>query len=248
MNGRRRWILFLAAAVTLAATAYVLLAVPRPITLREESERFQFYFDGLSGSALQPIVESLEENYGRIVGDLGLASMPVVRVKVWRSRAGFYDEMEGLLGVRYSGSDGYVYGAEELHIMLVSDAPTNAVHEFAHVASLNLNPTLANNPRWLWEAVALYEAGQFVHPARLSYMAAGDYPSIQELDSDFGTGGDRVYAVGYLLAEYVVDNWGMEALRALIEANGDTRTALETDLEAFEGGWHEWLEDKYLSQ
>jgi hypothetical protein len=247
MNGRRRWILALAAAVALAVTAYFLLAVPRPVILREESERFQFFFDGLSDSALRPIIGALEENYDRIVGDLGVASMPVVRVKVWKSKAGFYDEMDRLLGVRYPGADGYVYGAEELHMRLVSNAPGNAVHEFAHVASLNLNPTFANNPRWFWEAVAIYEAGEFVHPTRLSYMARGEYPSIQELNSDFGTGGNRIYSVGYVLAEYIVENWGMEALRELIRANGDVRTVLGTSVEEFEQGWHDWVEAKYLS-
>ena len=32
-----------------------------------------------------------------------------------------------------------------------------AVHEFAHGVSLHVNPRFGNNPRWLWEAVAIYE-------------------------------------------------------------------------------------------
>ena len=46
------------------------------------------------------------------------------------------------------------------------------VHEFAHCASMRVNPAIANNPRWLWETVALYEAGQIVDPRTLPYMTA----------------------------------------------------------------------------
>ena len=226
MDGRRRWVLLIASIVVVAAFSYYILYTPRECTLREESEHFSFYFDGFSMATIRPIIDSLEENYDRIIADLEVDSMPVVRAKVWRSRAGFYREMERLLGVRYSGADGYVYGPREFHVMLVDDVAVKAVHEFAHVVSLNLNPTFGNNPRWLWEAVAIYEAGQFVDPARLGYMVDGDYPSLEELDSAFGTRGNRIYSMGYILSEYIVDSWGMESLRDLIRANGDLESVL----------------------
>jgi hypothetical protein len=247
MVERRRLILALAAIMAVAAGSYYFLTIPRSSTLREESEHFQFFFDGLSDAPIRPIAGALEENHDRVISDLGVASMPVVRVKVWRSTEGFYDEMVRLLGVRYSGADGYVYGGEELHVRLVNDAPIKAVHEFAHVVSLNLNPTFSNNPRWLWEAVALYEAGQFVPPSRLNYMARGDYPSIQELNSDFGTGGNKIYSVGYVLAEYIIEGWGMDALRELITTNGDVSAVLGMSVDELQQGWHRWIEARYLS-
>lgn len=247
MDGRRRWALILASIAVVAAFSYYILYAPRECTLREESEHFSFYFDGFSGAGLQPIIDSLEENHDRIVADLGVGSMPVVRVKVWASKAGFYREMERLLGVRYPGADGYVFGSGEFHVMLVSDVAVKAVHEFAHVVSLNLNRRFSNNPRWLWEAVAIYEAGQFIHPNRLGYMVDGDYPSMEELDSAYGTQGNRIYSVGYLLAEYIVDGWGMGALRDLIMANGDLEEVLGVGAQEFEQGWHTWVEDRYLS-
>ena len=247
MNGRKRLIIALAAVIAVSVAYYSFLTMPRRATFREESEHFQFFFDGLSDAPLRPIAEALEDNYDRIVSDLGIDSMPVVRVKVWRYREGFYGEMERLLGVRYPGADGYVYGGEELHVRLVDDAPIKAVHELAHVVSLNLNPTFANDPRWLWEAVAIYEAGQFVHPSGLGYMARGDYPSIQELNSGFGTGGNKIYSVGYVLAEYIVEGWGMDALRELITANGDVSAVLGVSVDEFQQGWHGWVEARYLS-
>jgi len=247
MEGKRRWALVLALVAVVAAYSYYLLYAPRQCTLRVESEHFSLYYDGFSEAGLQPIIDSLEENYNRIVADLAVGSMPVVRVKVWVSRAGFYREMERLLGVRYPGADGYVFGSEEFHVMLVDDVAVKAVHEFAHVVCLNLNPTFSNDPRWLWEAVALYEAGQLVHPDRLGYMVEGDYPSLEELDSPYGTQGNRIYSVGYLLAEYVVDGWGMGFLRDLVRTNGDLESVLGVGAQEFELGWHAWVEDRYLS-
>ncbi|TRO47212.1 hypothetical protein E2P65_04720 [Candidatus Bathyarchaeota archaeon] len=247
MDGRRRWALGLAAIAVVAAFSYYLLYAPRECTLRAESEHFRFYFDGFSLDGLQPIIDSLEENFDRIVADLGVGSMPVVRVKVWVSKAGFYREMERLLGVRYPGADGYVYGSGEFHVMFVDDVAVKAVHEFAHVVCLKLNPTFGNNPRWLWEAVALYEAGQLIYPDRLGYIVDGDYPSMEELDSPYGTQGNRIYSVGYTLAEYIVDVWGMGSLRDLVRTNGDLESVLGVGAREFELGWHAWVEDKYLS-
>ena len=247
MHGRKRWVLVLATFTVISTILYFTLFVNRPAILKRESEHFSFYFDGFSEARIQPIIDSLEKNYDRIITDLEVDSMPVVRVKIWTSRMGFYREMERLLGVRYSGADGYVFGPSEFHVMLVNDDAIKAVHEFAHVVSLNLNPTFANNPRWLWEAVAIYEAGQFVHPTKLGYMVDGNYPSLEELDSSFGTRGNRIYSVGYLLADYIIDSWGMEFLRALIRTNGDLKSVLGVGVEEFAIGWYNWVEAKYFS-
>jgi len=242
-----RWALILVAIVAVSAIGYLEAADPSAMSLRDESDHFLFYFDGGSVSRIRPIMDELEENYGRIVDDLGVDSMPVVSVKIWSSRRDFYEEMERLLKVSYPGADGYVFGPDELHVRLVSNAPGNAVHEFAHVVSLNLNLRFGNNPRWLWEAVAIYEAEEFVHPASLQFMVNGDYPGIPELNSDFGTGGNRIYSVGYVLTEYIIDGWGMEALRDLIVADGDLESALGMGTGKFEVGWHHWLEAEYLA-
>jgi hypothetical protein len=31
-----------------------------------------------------------------------------------------------------------------------------------HAVSLGVNPRFGNNPRWLWESVALYQNGEFI--------------------------------------------------------------------------------------
>ena len=63
--------------------------------------------------------------------------------------------------VKCPGATGYVTGREQARILFTSAAETEsvAVHEFAHIVSLFVVPNFANNPRWLWESVAINESG-----------------------------------------------------------------------------------------
>jgi hypothetical protein len=136
-------------------------------------------------------------------------------------------------------------GADELRLLLTNRGPVGAVHEFAHCVSMYLNDTIANNPRWLWETVAVYMSQDFVHPNSLSYMVEGNYPTIDQLNSSYYSNQD-IYRVGYVLGEYIVENWGMAALRNLILQNGDIEAVLGISVQEFEDGWYDWLENTYL--
>ncbi|WP_282073328.1 hypothetical protein, partial [Janibacter hoylei] len=84
-----------------------------------------------------------------------------------------------------------------------------AVHEFVHVATLNLEPDFGNNPRWLWEAVALYLANEFVDPRSTEIMQDQKCPSLQQLDAPFDNGG-AIYEAGYLLIQFIETKWGFD--------------------------------------
>ena len=68
-----------------------------------------------------------------------------------------------------------------------------------HSVTLRVNPAFANNPRWLWESIALYEARQFVDPRGLSFMASGQPPTFDQLSAIEDT---RIYDVGHVIAEF----------------------------------------------
>jgi hypothetical protein len=119
---------------------------------------------------------------------------------------------------------------------------TNVVHEFAHCVSLRVNPRIANNPRWLWESVAVYEAGQQVDLRTLPYMAALTPPPFDTLNTFDNT---RVYEVGYSIAEFVVARWGRAALVRLIALNGDTSAAVGVVRADFERDWFAFARERY---
>jgi hypothetical protein len=202
-------------------------------------------YDGLVRADVDAVVTRLKGEHRRIVDDLEVPSMPRARVEIWSNEASFYAAMLDTVGTVYVGAKGYVLGPTGLRLVMLGDPPQTAVHEFAHVVTLNINRGFANNPRWLWEAVAVYEAEEFVEPASLPYMRPGSFPTLQQLDVSFDQG-HWIYQVGYVLTAYIVEIWGMDTVIALIRAHGDIHGILGITVAEFEQGWHAWLAREYF--
>ena len=120
------------------------------------------------------------------------------------------------------------------------------MHEFCHNVSLHVNPNFGNNPRWLWESVALYENSELVDPRTLSYMVNGNPPTLEQLNSDI-TASRQVYEVGYLIGEFVAVRFGQPTLVQLIQSSGDTATVLGMSPQSFETAWYAYVRERYLS-
>jgi hypothetical protein len=112
---------------------------------------------------------------------------------------------------------------------------------------MQINSTIPNNPRWLWEAVALYENDEFVNPRSLPYMVSGNYPTLDELNSDYNSGNQQIYSVGYVLLEYIVETWGMDEVIELIKSNGHISLVLGRTESEFEYGWYQYVEQTYFN-
>lgn len=214
------------------------------------SAHFVFHHTGLDSANVAAAAASVEAHHGRISADLGVSSMPVVAVYLYPDRRSLQEAVQPLVGTLPSFATGLVTAVDRIHIVSPNAASVwpydrgvqAVVHEFAHCVSLRLNPSFGNNPRWLWESVALYEAGQFVDPRALPYMAAGQPPSLAELDRLSDT---RVYEVGHTIGAFVVETRGREALVELVRANGDTRRVLGLDAAAFTSEWYAFVRARY---
>ncbi len=217
--------------------------------VRAKDDGFTYVLYGdLTAQQVAHIEVALAENRDRVMTSLGLASLPPITVQIWRDEQDYQDAMEATLGMRAPGSRGYVTGESEIRLLFHNNlsAQKEAVHEFVHAATLNLNPDFGNNPRWLWEAAAIFLAGEFVDPASSKQFDAGECPSLETLSSPFDRGGS-IYRSGYLLGEFITSKWGAAALPELIKANGDTLAALGTEQSAFEAGWCTFVQQKYRS-
>jgi hypothetical protein len=175
--------------------------------------------------------------------------MPRVHVTFYTDHAALETATRAVAGVVPSWTYGLVTAADQIHVMSPNHPSwgpydrrmSDIVHEFAHGVSLQANPRIANNPRWLWEAVAIYESRQFVDPRTLPYMTAHQPPSEAALNSIADT---RIYDVGYTIAEFIVSRWGQAGLRSLIASNGDV-SALGPDSAIFFDQWFAWTSAKY---
>ena len=213
--------------------------------LRLESAHFRLYTDSASEGVLQEVAGRLEEALPRYQADLGVGATRPFTVRVWQDEAAWFAEAERHFGRRIDTS-GYVAGPDELRVLAVAQVARNAAHELAHCVSLYVNPGCANNPRWLWESVALWENRELVDPRTLGYMVGGRPPTLDELNADV-TASRQVYEVGYTIGEFVVATGGPEALVRLVQANGDTVTVLGLSTPDFEEAWYAFVRERYLS-
>lgn len=225
-----------------AATAPT--AATGALSLRLETARFRLYADAVPQAVLQDVAAALERELPRFEADLQAPGPRPFSAHVYQDEAAWAAEALRFFGRRLDTS-GYVAGPDELRVRAVAQVARNATHELAHCVSLRLNPTFGNNPRWLWESVALYENGELVDPRTLDYMVAGRPPSLAELDADV-TASRRVYEVGFTIGEFVVERFGRDALVRLIRANGDTTTVLALSPGAFVDAWSGFVRDRYL--
>lgn len=213
-----------------------------------DEEHFEFIlYDGLNNSDVAHVSTALNENYQRVIDDLRIAEMPKVTIKIWADYNHFLDDMENDIGIRYTGATGYIFGPTESRLYYNNQVDVAAVHEFAHLVSMQVNSTIPNNPRWLWEAVAVYENNEFVDPRTLPYMVSGNYPTLAELNTSYNNSNHNIYQVGYVLLQYIVDTWGMDTVIELIQNNGNLTVSLGLTARQFETGWYQFLENEYLN-
>lgn len=216
------------------------------ITIEDEFFSYVLY-DGLSQNILAPIRIKLDENYFRVLDDLNIDSMNTVKVKIWNDETNFLENMQSSIGVSYPGACGWVRSAYDIRILYQGNGTDQIVlHEFCHAVSLIVNPYIANNPRWLWEAVAIYESNEFIEPQTISYLVAGNFPTIAELNIDFNEGNQKIYSVGFLLSEYIITNWDNASYINLIKSNGNIPQTLEVSTQEFEEGWKNFVIEKYF--
>ncbi|RPI04543.1 MAG: hypothetical protein EHM64_09655 [Ignavibacteriae bacterium] len=203
-------------------------------------------YDGLSTEAAAPIHLKLRQQAPRILSDFKVAQADTYRVYLWGSTDSYLDAQQQLIGTRYPGSTGYVLGPSAMGLLNVSTAANNAVHEYVHSLSLRINGNFGNNPRWCWEAVALYESGGFVDPRNVQYLLDGQYPSLNELNLDFNAGSQKIYQVGYLLVEFIKTRWGFASVIELIKQNGNVQSVFGKTNAEFEAVWKQFVEAKYF--
>ena len=214
------------------------------------STHFVFHHGDLDTPTIAATADAIEAEYERVIADLGAGSMPTVHVTFHADHESLQHAVRSVAGPIPSWASGLVIAVDQIHMMSFglpswgphSQRATELVHEFAHAVSMRISPNSAKLARWLWEAVALYEAGQFVDPRSVPYMASLQPPTILELNAFDNI---RIYDVGYVIAEFIVSRGGQAALRALIVNLGDVQSTLGLTLAEFEAGWFAYARSKY---
>lgn len=220
-------------------------ATAETLELRVTTEHFRLLAGTTAEASVRAAADRLEAEFPRILRGLHLTALPVITVRIWHDETAYFNELTRYFGVRY-GAAGYITGPAELRLLDGPRLSINTVHEFIHAASLAVNARLANNPRWFWETVALYENGELVDPRSLDYVVRGAFPALQQLNVD-PNGGTQIYQLGYVLGEFIVSRWGRESFLRLIETGADLQGVLGVSAAEFEAAWQSYVRQRYLS-
>ncbi|HEX4826101.1 MAG TPA: hypothetical protein VFV19_17515 [Candidatus Polarisedimenticolaceae bacterium] len=229
-------------ALVLALTLAVRAAAPGELRTRN----FTFHYFAIDAESIYDTARNLERGRLTVLDSLDVHDMPRVDVTFYLDHASMEDAARPIIGFVPAWAYGLVTSERAIHCMspnLAEWGPYNrrmkdVVHEFVHTVTLHMNPDFANHPRWLWEAVSVYEAGQNADLSSIPYLMDRKPPSLAELNRLNDT---RIYEVGYTIGDYIVKHWGIRALRDLIRKNGDTSAVLHVTPEEFERGWQAFL-------
>jgi len=219
-NPRLGCLIFLALSLPMSLSCQSTPSEPELFPRTIEADEFVFSaYEGVTDAYVSAILVALTENSDRIKEHLRITNMPRIRVSIWsQTRMNDWDNaMRAAIGQVYPGATGYTPAPDRICLLFNAASPTESVHEYAHLVSMQVNPTIPNNPRWLWEAVAIYEAG--VGPDLSTWSdGALAFPGFQALNQYNSA---LPYLWGFHIALAIIQRWGDDGFLELIHANGD---------------------------
>lgn len=196
---------------------------------------------GVPDETMNSVKNTLNRYTRQVLDRYQVDDMPPVRIKVWQNRKDF----EATYGEGAKYVQGYVVH-DLWEVRIFNGLPGlgfGVLHEFTHLVTLALNPTFNNNPRWLWEATAIYESKRPPVPqiSDLKCISDNSAPTLSSLNKH----PFNIYKVGYLLIDFIETSWGHDTLVALVKSNGDTRKTMGVSASDFEQQWLMFLKNKY---
>jgi hypothetical protein len=213
-------------------------------TLQKSTKHFLFMYTATDSISIDSIAASLEKNYNRILADFKVKSIPKVTVRIYPDMTSFHK------GINFPTAPDNVlataFGTDDLRTVSPNSAGSEAwmlaymgPHEFTHVVHLNVDYS-PNNPRWLWEGVAQYEAGWFFNPKDIESILKKEFPHLAELNNGME------YMLGFAIIEAIKDIWGFDTVLNLIKNHGDIKKELQMDEKQFEQKIFEHMYIKYV--
>lgn len=222
-----------------------------------KTRHFTFLFSrSIDTATILELENVLESSYTRIGNDLKTRPSDNIEANIYAQRWRY------IKATGHWSASGNIEGVSKLHFVEQAweenDSRKVAVHEFAHTVTLKLlldnevQSVNSNNfekrfstfPTWLWEAISVYEAGQFVNPKTLPYFSNGQYPNIPELNNRLN--GGKIYSCGHTIIEYILSKYGQDNFISLIKNYGDLKRSFNVTDDQFCKDWYEFVKEKYL--
>jgi hypothetical protein len=207
---------------------------------------FTLRYTPADSTTADSIAAGFEKNYTRILADLKLTSIPTVTVRIYPDLPSFHK------GINFPDAPNQVlataFGKDDIRMVSPHNAGPEAwmlayaaPHEFTHCVHLNIDYA-PNNPRWLWESLAQYEAQWFFNPNDLDFIKKKEYPKLSDLNNGLE------YMLGYTIIEAIHALWGQDAILQLIKHRGNPQNALNLNQQTFEQKIFTEIHKKYIKE
>jgi len=214
------------------------------LTSKKSTEHFILLYSKIDSISVHHIAAKLEGDYKRILSDFKIKKLPVTTVRIYPDIAGFHQ------AINFPNAPAEVlataFGKDDFRMVSPNTAGVDSVmlmngvtHEFTHCVHLNIDYS-PNNPRWLWEGVAMYESGWFFDPKEIDIIKNKKIPSLSAL------GNGIEYMLGYVVIEAIKDIWGFDTVISLIKNRGDVQAVLKLSANKFEEKIFEHIYKKYV--
>ena len=216
------------------------------LVLKKSKEHFVLLYSEIDSVSVNYIADKLEEDYRRILNDFKIDKLPITTVRIYPDRESFKHGInfpnapDEILATAFGKDDFRMISpnAEGMDSVMLMKGVT---HEFTHCVHLNIDYS-PSNPRWLWEGVAMFEAGWFLDPNEIDLIKNRNFPTLSTL------GNGMEYMLGYTIIEAIRDMWGFDAVIDLIKNRGDVQATLNIGEREFEQKIFEHIYKKYIKK
>jgi len=215
------------------------------LTLKKSTTHFTFLFSDIDKTTVDTVGTILESQYQKIVTDFHLTGLPVITVRIYPTARSFHnginfpDAPPNILATAFGKNDARMISPHAVSAEEGAMLTHHIAHEFVHCVHLNI-AYAPNNPRWLWEGIAMYESGWFMNPADLDVIKNKTFPPLTSLNNGLE------YELGYVILEAIHDLWGFNTIIDLIKKRGDTNASLQMSQEEFDQRVYDRIYQKYI--
>jgi hypothetical protein len=217
------------------------------LTLKKSTAHFSFLYTPVDSLSIEIIAAKLESNYKKITGDFKIDNMPVTTVRIYPDLKSFHhgvnapdDTPPEFMATAFGKDD---FRMTSPHTAGVDSAMLmrGVTHEFTHCVHLNVDYA-PNNPRWLWEGVAMYESDWFESPTQVYAIHDNKFPPLNKVVNGIE------YMLGFVIIEAIKDQWGFDKVLELIKKRGDVQAVFNIHQQAFEKIIYDRIYEKYIKK
>jgi hypothetical protein len=214
------------------------------LNLKKSTGHFLFLYSKLDSVSVNHIADRLESDYKKVLSDFKIGKIPVTVVRIYPDQASFHQ------GINFPNAPAEVlataFGKNDFRMVSPNASNVDSgmlmkgvTHEFTHCVHLNIDYS-PNNPRWLWEGVAMFESGWFFDPAEIDIIKNKNFPRLSALNNGME------YMLGYVIIEAISTIWGFDTVIGLIKKRGDVQAVLKLNQAQFEEKIFEAIYKRYI--